>query len=435
LRRFRFVHAADLHLASPFKGSLALPEPLLAQVRESTYAALDRLVELAIRERADFVLFCGDVYDSSDRSLRAQFRFRDALKKLGERGINAFVIHGNHDPLNGYRARLDWPDSAVFFGADEAWEVPLADENGTVYACVHGISYRQAAEREDLSARFAVRDRGVFNIAMLHANVDGQPGHDNYAPCRLDALKRSGFDYWALGHIHAAAVLSERPWIVYPGNPQGRHMKESGPRGVMLVDVEDGQVARAVFRETDVIRWERRSVDITGLTDEQGLLDVMLAALFGGESPAGSGAQQDEPSRMVRLEPVGRGPLHAAVLSSEERTAELLAELRSAAFARWEQEGTAFHWPESIQVQSGEAWDREAWRNGEGFLAELLQVSEAIAANAEKRETFVKHALSALYGNYRLSRAAGEPSEEELADWLRWAESYALALLTEGGDG
>jgi DNA repair exonuclease SbcCD nuclease subunit len=452
LRRFRFVHAADLHLDSPFKGALALPEPLAAQVRMSTYAALDRLVDLAIREGARFVLFCGDVYDAPDRSLGAQFRFRDALARLGERGIAAFVVHGNHDPLSGYRARLDWPDNAVFFGAEEAGAVPLADERGDVYACVHGISYRRAAEREDLSARFAVRDRGVFNIAMLHANVDGRPGHDNYAPCRLDDLKRAGFDYWALGHIHTPAVLHREPWIVYPGNPQGRHMKESGPRGVMLVEVEGGRVARAEFRETDVIRWERRVVDITGLEDEQALVDRMLAALFEGESeragapldaggrpdaggpPADSGAQSDERSRIVRLELVGRGPLHGAVLASEERTGELLAELRSVAFARWEQAGAAFHWPESLHVRTGPTWDRDALRSGEGFLAELLALSEELLADASRREAFVRQALAALYGNYRLGRVVGAPTEEELADWLGWAETRALMLLTEGGD-
>ena len=427
MRRCRFIHAADLHLDSPFKGLTSLPEPLRQLIRESTYAALDRIVELAADERADFVLFSGDIYDTPDRSLRAQFRFKAALEKLSRHGIASFVIHGNHDPENGRSARLDWPERVHVFPSGRVETVPLADADGNVYAHVHGVSYRQAAERENLAARYAVQDPDVLNIAMLHANVDGHPDHDNYAPCRLDELKRSGFDYWALGHIHTPAVLHERPWIVYPGNPQGRHMKETGPRGVMLVEADEARRIRVTFRETAVIEWQRVQVDITGIGEEQELVNRLLAAL--DQERDGQGGI----SRIVRLELTGRSPLQAEWLAHEERTADLTNTLRDLAVSRWEQEGGPFVWPESVRNCSAPEWDRDELLRGEGFLSELVRCSERIARDGEARESFVSQALEDLYGNYRFRRLAGEPSPEELDDWLRWAEDEVVQLLGKGG--
>lgn len=438
----RFIHAADLHLDSPFKGRLELPERLLEQVRESTFRALDRIVALAIGEQVDFVLFSGDIYDASDRSLRAQFRFKEALEELGRRGIRSFVIHGNHDPMSGYRAALDGPASVHVFSADRVESVTLRRADGEAYATVYGISYRAAAEPDNLAARFTVdrvgRDGGV-HIAMLHANVDGQAGHDNYAPCRLQELKASGFDYWALGHIHTRAVLHERPWIVYPGNPQGRHMKETGPRGVMLVEAEASGEMRLRFCRTDAIEWQVARVDISELESEQALLEALYAALSGSEAEievlegGRLGRSSERHARLVRLELVGRGPLHSGVLSHSERTADLLAELRERMYRMWEREADGLVWPESLQVHTGEVWSREELLAGEGFISELLQLAEQLKLGPEERGSFAREALGELYGGYRLGQLVEEPNEEELGRWLDWSEERVLELLLEGG--
>lgn len=437
----RFIHAADLHLDSPFKGRLELPERLLQHMRESTFRALARIVALAIHEQVDFVLFSGDIYDASDRSLRAQFRFKEALEELGSHGIRSFVIHGNHDPLAGYRAALDWPDTVHVFSAERVESVTLRRAGGEAYATVYGISYRQAAEPDNLALRYEVnRDvLGGVHIAMLHANVDGHAGHDNYAPCRLQELKGSGFDYWALGHIHTRAVLHERPWVVYPGNPQGRHMKETGPRGVMLVEVEGGGKLDLRFCRTDAIEWQVARVDITGLETEQDLVEALLEALDSADpvelaEEALGRRSMESRSRLVRLELTGRGPLHRSVLSHSERTADLLAELREHRYRKWEHEAVGFVWPESLQVRTGEAWSREELLEGEGFISELLLLADKLkTGSVEERSSFVREALGELYGGYRLGQLVEAPTEDELAQWLDWAEERVLELLLEGG--
>lgn len=116
---FRFLHAADLHLDSRFAGLSHLPQAIRSYLRESTFAALGRLVGVAIEQRVDFVVISGDVYDVSDASLQGQLRFREALEELGQHGIQVFLIHGNHDPLDGPRLAAAPPDHVTVFGGSE----------------------------------------------------------------------------------------------------------------------------------------------------------------------------------------------------------------------------------------------------------------------------------------------------------------------------
>ena len=94
----KFVHCADLHLDTPFRGLSDVAPDVGRALNEATFQSWTNIVDLAIREGVDFVVIAGDVYDSSDRSLRAQFRFRDGLKRLSDHGIPSFVAFGNHDP-------------------------------------------------------------------------------------------------------------------------------------------------------------------------------------------------------------------------------------------------------------------------------------------------------------------------------------------------
>ncbi|WP_052487960.1 metallophosphoesterase family protein [Gordoniibacillus kamchatkensis] len=306
---FRFMHAADLHVDSPFRGMSALPPSIRDRVRESTFRALDELVRLALRERVDFVVVSGDVYDASDRSLRAQLRLQAALRQLASGGVPVFIAHGNHDPADGRTARLDWPESVRFFAADRVETVPALLDGDRVVAEVHGRSFGSAAVRDNLALGFrgASRTEGAYQIAVLHANVDGDEGHDNYAPCSLRDLTEGGFDYWALGHIHTRRVLHERPWVVYPGNPQGRSVRETGARGCYIVDVSEAGETSLTFHALDDVRWAVRLIDIAPFRTEQELLAELAAEL---EQVRDEASGRPAVARLV-LE--GRGPLHAAL--------------------------------------------------------------------------------------------------------------------------
>ena len=160
-------------------------------------------------------MVAGDVYDSADRSLRAQLKFIQGLKRLDEAGIRSFVCHGNHDPLDGWQARLEYPPTCTRFGP-EFQAVPVFEDDPK-RAVVHGISYPKRDVYENLVSRLTDVDSNTFSIGLMHANVGNRPGHDPYAPCSLDDLVRPEIDYWALGHVHTREVISAKsPTIVYP---------------------------------------------------------------------------------------------------------------------------------------------------------------------------------------------------------------------------
>ena len=237
MESFRFVHAADLHIDSPFKGLMKLDSEIGRQLREATHAAFLNLIRLCIEEKVDFLVVAGDVYDGSDRSPQAQLRFRNGLAELAEHGIESFVVHGNHDPLDGRYSSIDWPEGVHVYGATPSWIT--ATRRGEPLADIQGVSYPTQVVTDNLALNFSSpRNKNIFNIGMLHCNVGGMEGHDNYAPCSVDDLVGIGLDYWALGHIHMRQTLLEKsPAIIYPGNIQGRDPGETGARGCLIVDV------------------------------------------------------------------------------------------------------------------------------------------------------------------------------------------------------
>jgi exonuclease SbcD len=278
MKAFRFMHAADLHLDSPFVGMAELPQGIRDSLRQSTFIALANMVELAIQQKVDFVLISGDVYDLADRSLRAQIRFQKALQRLSSSNIAIYIVHGNHDPEDGRAARLNWPAHAHFFSASEVESLPVILEGKGTVAQIYGISYETAAVTENLVLRIAEKyeesgknHSDLFRIGLLHTNVEGNHAHANYAPCSLQDLLGCGMHYWALGHVHTRQVLHKEPAIVYPGNLQGRSVRETGAKGCYIVDVSEYGEAMLTFHALDAIRWQQRSISIQGIQTEQEL--------------------------------------------------------------------------------------------------------------------------------------------------------------------
>ncbi|NIP99855.1 MAG: hypothetical protein GWM98_21770, partial [Nitrospinaceae bacterium] len=219
---FRFIHCSDLHIDSPFKGLSAIHPQWAGRLRQAPLQSFLNIVDLAKREQVDAVIIAGDVFDSQNKSLQAQFKFRTGLQILSEHGIPVFIAHGNHDPLDSWSTTLDWPDGVTVFPGNRVQSVPVT-RDGQTLAQIHGISFPKRDVFENLSLQFSRDQEKGFAIGVLHANVGGHPDHDPYASCSVDDLIGRKMDYWALGHIHARDVLrGAHPAIVYSGNAQSR---------------------------------------------------------------------------------------------------------------------------------------------------------------------------------------------------------------------
>ena len=416
----RFVHAADLHLDSPFRGLREVEPAIGAELREATFAAYDKIIDLCLTEKVDALLVAGDIYDARDRSLRAQLRFRDGLQRLADAGIRSFVCHGNHDPLDGWEARIDMPEGCQRFGS-EVEAVPL-DPNEPDAVVVYGVSFPQQDVRENLARRFQRDTRHLYAIGLLHANVGGDSGHEPYAPCTVEDLERSGMDYWALGHVHTRRVLREHdPVVVYPGNPQGRHRRESGARGVAVVDVGNDRQAQVRFRDVDVVRWETTVLNIADLSGEQQLLEVL------DERLNGIAAVDRHAVVIVRL--IGRGALHST-LRRGDMAEDLRAQLNDSLRGR-----DPFVWCAAVEVETAAPFDRAERRQAQDFLADILRLVDEIQAQ-EAPPAWLREPLAALYEQGRARRYFGSDpvTNAELLQLLDRAEECCVDALLVAED-
>lgn len=256
---FRFIHTADIHLDSPLKGLETHEDAPVDEIRGATRRALDNLIDLAIEEEINFVLIAGDLYDGDWKDYNTGLFFVRQMSRLGKAGIKVFIISGNHDAVNQITKTMPLPDNVTLFSHKKPQSVKLDD----IGVMIHGQSYASRAVTENLVLQYPQHNSNNFNIGLLHTSLTGREGHENYAPCTLDDLKSKGYDYWALGHVHKREIVSEDPWIIFPGNVQGRHIKETGAKGATLVTVEDGRIIAVEEHALDVLRWVICQVDLS----------------------------------------------------------------------------------------------------------------------------------------------------------------------------
>ena len=306
---FRFLHTADIHLDSPLVGLDRYESAPVAAARGATRHAFENLVRLAIDEDVAFVVLAGDLYDGDWRDYRTGLFFVDQMAKLREAEIPAFVVAGNHDAASQLTKNLRPPDNVHFFSTKKP-ETRLVK---AFDVAIHGQGFASRAVTEDLAVAYPVADPGCFHVGLLHTSLEGREGHATYAPTSAQVLAQKGYQYWALGHVHKREVVSKDPWIVFPGNLQGRHAREVGPKGCTLVTVENGAVAGVEERAVDVLRWAVCRVDVDGATTTSDVLDRISRALTAEANRA------DGRAVAARVEVTGSAACHEEISANPDQ--------------------------------------------------------------------------------------------------------------------
>lgn len=255
----KFIHAADIHLDSALRGLERYEGAPVDEIRSATRRSFDNLIELAMDEEVNFVLLAGDLYDGDWRDYNTGLYFVERMGRLRDAGIRAYIVTGNHDATSQITKYLRLPDNVKMFSTHPPERVVQEDLDVAIY----GQGFASRAVMENLSLAYPQGDPNYFNIGLLHTCLDGKPGHEPYAPCTVDGLRSKGYQYWALGHVHKREEISRDPWIVFPGNIQGRHIRETGPKGCTLVTVDNGEVLAVTHRDLDVLRWSLCEVNLT----------------------------------------------------------------------------------------------------------------------------------------------------------------------------
>lgn len=359
----KFLHAADIHLDSPLRGLERYEGAPAAEIRGATRRAFEKLADLAIEEEVAFVVLAGDLYDGDWKDYNTGLFFTSQMNRLREAGIRAFVIAGNHDAASQITKVLRPPDNVKVFSTKRPETVVLED----LGVALHGQGFASAAVTDDLAGGYPAPLPHLLNIGLLHTSLDGREGHASYAPCTVDGLRARGYQYWALGHVHVREVVSRDPWIVFPGNLQGRHARETGAKGATLVTIEGRDVLRAEHRDLDVFRWTVCPVSLAGVAGSGEALDRVQQAL---EAALDAAAGRPVAAR-IRLE--GACPLHDELAADPEHW---IAEIRALASGF----GDGALWIEKVQVRTRRAGDPAALER-EDALSGLLRTVRGLEAD------------------------------------------------------
>jgi DNA repair exonuclease SbcCD nuclease subunit len=427
-QHFCFVHAADLHLDTPFSGVHESAPSVALALRDASLEAFDAIVALALERDAAFVVVAGDVYDGAERGLRAQLRFRDGLERLGQAGIASFVVHGNHDPVTtGWSAIDRWPDSVTVFGHEHVGLVPV-ERAGEQVATVQGISHATRAVSENLALGFARPDAPGIHVGVLHCAVRGAAdGYATYSPCTLGDLRRTGLDYWALGHVHQHRVLAEGagpgdPWVVYAGNSQARSPRasERGAKGAVVVHVDQGRVERVEHVACDSVRFVELSCPIDGVDSIEDLEDLLVA--LGDDALE----RADGRAIVVRARLVGHAELHSD-LTRPGAKAELVAHLRDGA-----RRDAPFCWWDDLVDESRAPLDLGAVRARGDFSSDLLALAESVATDADALEALGSELVDSVPRSLAGDLGALVRDQDALRRLLDAATRHALDELSGG---
>ncbi len=364
----RILHAADLHLDSPFQ---ALGREKAALRRSEQRSLLGRIADLAREQKADMAVFAGDLFDADSPYSETARLLEQVLPQME---IPVFLAPGNHD---WYGPRSPW--TRLELGEN----VHLFTDGGVACAAVPELNARvwgsafTARHRQPPLAGFeAAKDGDTVDIMVLHGEV-GVPG-SAYGAITESELARSGMDYVALGHNHTFSGLRRAgdTFYAWPGCPEGRGFDETGEKGVILAEVEPGN-CRVRFLPLEGRRYEALEVDVTDSFDH---------------------------GRTV-LEALGRDPsrdVYRVTLTGRPETAPDLPGLQSAL------EGRFF----ALELRDRTGLRRDVWEGREVlslrglFLAKLWERYTSAGSDQEREEI----ELAARYGLAALENGEEPPA-------------------------
>ena len=251
----KVLHAADLHLDSPFDG---LPGNKAALRRSEQRSMLTSIAELAIREDVDIILFAGDILDSDSARIETAEQLAQVFASVS---IPIFISPGNHDFIspNSPYSRLSFPDNVHIFrsGGIECIELPELSVR------VWGAGFTDSTCSPLLTGFEAEKRGDILDIMCIHGEVGAKTSV--YNPITAADLARSGMDYAALGHIHSfsGALQAGETTYAWPGCTQGRGFDETGEKGVIIARIQPHRCDLR-FVPLDGRRYEIIKIDLTG---------------------------------------------------------------------------------------------------------------------------------------------------------------------------
>ena len=392
------------------------------RIRGATRRALENLVALCLDEAVDVLLIAGDLYDGDWRDYSTGLFLSAQMSALREGGVAVYWVRGNHDAASQLSRYLQMPDNVRELSMRE----PETVEDGRLGLAVHGQGFATRDVSDDLARRYPDARPGLFNVGLLHTALSGREGHAHYAPTSVDVLRNKGYDYWALGHVHGREVVCDSPWIVFPGNLQGRHAAETGPKGATVVSVEGTRVVSVEPRALDAVRWTVLRIDARAAASGDDVMDLGRAAL---EKAVGEAEGRLVAARVVVF---GASRAHDSLVGDRERWEN---QLRAAA----NDVGGDGAWIERVRFETDAELDIDALATRDDAVGQLVQSLRSLPED-EARLSGLLESLAELRRRLppELRRGAESLAIEEpagLLEPLADVERTLLPMLIAHGAG
>ncbi|SEP80170.1 metallophosphoesterase family protein [Piscibacillus halophilus] len=391
----RFLHSADLHLDSPLKGLSNLPKAIYDDLSRSTINAFHKMVDVAINEKVDFVLIIGDLFDQESSSIKSSLELKKGLERLNSNFIKAYISFGNHDYMMQQKAKLNFPENTFVFPSNGVINTTY-EKDGRVLAEISGFSYQQRAVIENMVEQYQKTTEAPYHIATLHGSLKTNQEHDTYAPFLLEDLKSVNADYWALGHIHKREILHQQPLVVYSGNIQGRHMKESGEKGCYLVEL-NGQEPHMSFHQLHDVLFSEEEVAIENVKSPEDIVNKL-------EQFKGT-LRKEKHKTIVRL------TVHLSGSDDLSIGPDFVDEVLEIVNETEEEENT-WIWINEMRLMKHQQYDREELKESNPFINEILKTIDQTEELDAYIDELQLHPLFKKYTNIEMNDLKDEIKQE-----------------------
>lgn len=443
--KFKFIHAADIHLGSILHVTCNEVREIDTLFKEGVYKAFNNMCEFAIEAKVDFILLCGDVYDRESRTVRAAEVFYNQCARLKQNNINVYIIRGNHDPIGKSEELFNLPDNVYVFDSEKTENFEMY-KNDKLIARIIGQSYKGKWEGRKVFEDYIVNDNSSYNIALLHTQLE--PKNNNYLPCSFkELIKNENINYWALGHIHKCRIINEKsPAILYPGIPQGRDIGEREIGGCLLVEVMEDYSTNISFVPTSLVIWKKIIVDISDYDNVENLNDLQDILVEKGESILRSQVEIPENLEPVYspLQPLkgyivqwdiqGRGKINEALREDEENIVNYIIEMLNKHFIQREK----FLYTDSIEINTKKAFeDLEKFKENSSIFNEINIVLEDILQDGDLKKELIKSFGNIFEKKYDIEDINEEKiqlDEEIIEEIINEAREIVMEKLIEKGE-
>ena len=258
----RFIHMADMHFDSPFR-LLGTQENFGNLRRIEQRSAMKKIIEKIKEENIPYLFIAGDLYENEYIRKTTIEYINNLFKEIPKTKI--FIAPGNHDPLlkNSYYNNFNWNENVYIFNSEiQKYEFEECD--------IYGFGFTDFYCNNSKIEEIKIENKNKLNILIMHGDLNASQNQEmQYNPINENKLKKLGFDYVALGHIHKRDIKEN---IAYPGSCVSLGFDELGEHGVLKVNLEKGKL-EINFEKIDEKEFAEINLDISEINSEEELIE------------------------------------------------------------------------------------------------------------------------------------------------------------------